>query len=92
VFTGKVDQISGWLDPVSRTTEVRVVVANPGHRLKPNMFAKARLASRAATPPVTGIALPAAPCRTSKGRASVFVEELTVGTVRSARGSHRAPA
>jgi hypothetical protein len=29
VFTGTVDQIGGWLDPDSRTAEVRVVVPNP---------------------------------------------------------------
>lgn len=78
VFTGKVDQISAWLDPVSRTTEVRVVVANPGHRLKPNMFAKARLAV-SDEGAQEGIALPAAAVQEVEGRPSVFLEE-TVGT------------
>ncbi len=75
VFTGTVDQIGGLLDPDSRTAEVRVVVQNPGHRLKPNMFAKAKLAldGGGAT---EGLAVPADAVQDVEGRASVFVEEV----------------
>ncbi len=74
LFTGTVDQIGGWLDPDSRTAEVRVVVPNPGHRLKPNMFAQARLALGGASPG-DGLVLPAAAVQDVEGRQSVFVEE-----------------
>lgn len=39
-FEGKVVKISPVLDPVSRMAEVEVLVNNPGHRLKPGMFAE----------------------------------------------------
>lgn len=74
LFTGTVDQIGGWLDPGSRTAEVRVVVPNPGHRLKPNMFAKARLALGGATEG-EGLVVPASAVQDVEGKASVFVEE-----------------
>lgn len=41
VFEGTVAQLGDWLNPATRTVEVRVVVSNPDHRLKPNMFAQA---------------------------------------------------
>lgn len=74
VFTGEVDQIGGWLDPDSRTAEVRVVVPNPGHRLKPNMFAKARLAL-GGEGHGEGLVIPADAVQDVEGRLSVFVEE-----------------
>jgi len=73
VFAGSVDQVSGWLDPESRTAEVRVVVANPEHRLKPNMFAKARL-TLSEGPVLNGIALPADAVQMVAGQLSAFVE------------------
>lgn len=73
VFTGTVDQIGGWLDPDSRTAEVRVVVPNPGHRLKPNMFAKARLALGGATAG-EGLVVPADAVQDVEGKLSVFIE------------------
>lgn len=75
VFTGSVDQIGGWLDPTSRTAEVRVVVPNPGHRLKPNMFAKARLALGNAEGG-EGLVVPADAVQDVEGRPSAFVEEV----------------
>jgi len=36
--TGEIDAISGTLDPTTRTLKVRVVLPNPGERLKPEMF------------------------------------------------------
>lgn len=73
VFTGTVDQVGDWLDPDSRTAEIRVVVPNPDHRLKPNMFAKARL-SLADGPVADGLALPADAVQTVEGKPSAFVE------------------
>lgn len=74
VFTGTVDQVGGWLDPGSRTAEVRIVVPNPDHRLKPNMFASARLSLANET--ISGFAIPADAVQTVEGRPSVFVEEV----------------
>lgn len=39
VLHGSIDDISDSVDPVSLTLKVRVVVPNPGHRLKPQMYA-----------------------------------------------------
>ena len=39
VLHGRVDNISDAVDPTSLTLKVRVVLANPGHRLKPDMYA-----------------------------------------------------
>jgi membrane fusion protein, heavy metal efflux system len=41
---GLVSNISDAIDPVSRTLKVRVVLPNPGHRLKPEMFATLTIA------------------------------------------------
>ncbi len=73
VFTGTIDQVGDWLDPDSRTAEIRVVVPNADHRLKPNMFAKARL-SLADGPVTDGLAIPADAVQTVEGKASAFVE------------------
>lgn len=38
-WTGRIDSVSGALDPVTRTLKVRVALPNPGEKLKPEMFA-----------------------------------------------------
>ncbi len=40
-FRGRVDAIDSAVDPVSRNIRVRARIANPGHLLKPGMFARA---------------------------------------------------
>ena len=54
VFKGKVLFVSDVLDPDTRRTKVRIAFANPGTRLKPNMFANvsfyAPAAERAVVP------------------------------------------
>ncbi len=42
-FTGKVVALSDTVDPATRTLKLRVALANPGWRLKPEMFASIRL-------------------------------------------------
>jgi cobalt-zinc-cadmium efflux system membrane fusion protein len=42
-FEGKVDWVSGMVDPVSRTTKVRCILPNPDHLLKPEMYATANI-------------------------------------------------
>ncbi len=39
VLTGKIANISDAIDPVTHALKVRVVLSNPGHKLKPEMFA-----------------------------------------------------
>jgi cobalt-zinc-cadmium efflux system membrane fusion protein len=38
-LTGRIDSVSGALDPATRTLKVRVSLLNPGEKLKPEMFA-----------------------------------------------------
>lgn len=40
VFHGKINYIGDLVDPVSRTIKIRGKVANPGRKLKPEMFAR----------------------------------------------------
>ncbi len=47
VFPGRVAMVGDTLDPQTRTVPVRVVVANPGTRLRPGMFATAHIAEPA---------------------------------------------
>jgi cobalt-zinc-cadmium efflux system membrane fusion protein len=42
-FEGRIGYIGDVLDPTTRTIRLRVVVANPQKRLKPEMFAKVRM-------------------------------------------------
>jgi cobalt-zinc-cadmium efflux system membrane fusion protein len=42
-WTGKVAQISDAVDPVSRTLKLRVVMSNPNHKFRPDMFATIRV-------------------------------------------------
>ena len=44
-FTGRVEYIPPRLDPATRAVEARVVLANPGRRLLPGMFATVMLTS-----------------------------------------------
>lgn len=67
---GKVDNISDAVDPVSLTLKVRVVLANPQHRLKPAMYANMTLTG-------TGrevIAVPAAAVIQNGRETFVFVQ------------------
>jgi cobalt-zinc-cadmium efflux system membrane fusion protein len=70
-FEGKVNYISESIDPASRTAKVRVSVANPAGRLKPEMYAAVALevAGDERTPTV-----PADAIFTEQGRSFVYVE------------------
>ena len=43
VFEGKIDYVAPKLDPATRTVPVRIVLANPGLKLKPGMYANVTL-------------------------------------------------
>jgi cobalt-zinc-cadmium efflux system membrane fusion protein len=73
-FVGTVDQIGGILHPETRSLEVRVVVPNEGHRLKPNMFAHAQLALTSGLGG-EGLVVPPDAVQEVEGRSVVFVEE-----------------
>jgi membrane fusion protein, heavy metal efflux system len=70
-FQGRVNYISDSIDPATRTAKVRVSVANPGARLKPEMFAEVELhvaeRQHALTVPIGAVF-------TEDGRSYVFVE------------------
>ena len=50
-FPGKVEFIQPHLDPATRTVEVRFGLDNPGHRLRPGMFATVTLKTSLASTP-----------------------------------------
>ena len=50
-FPGKVEFIQPHLDPATRTVEVRYALDNPGHRLRPGMFATVTLKTSIAETP-----------------------------------------
>ena len=45
VFRGAVNRIAGGVDPATRTVQVEVDIANPGHLLRPGMYATTRLSA-----------------------------------------------
>ena len=73
-FTGTLEQVGSWVEPTSRTVEVRAVVPNPDHRLKPNMFARATIVEAGGAGP-EGIVLPEEAVVTVDGAPAVFVQE-----------------
>jgi cobalt-zinc-cadmium efflux system membrane fusion protein len=73
VFSGSVDQISGMLDQRTRAAKVRVVLPNPEHRLRPGMFATARIAGAHDHAPAATLAVPASAVQTIDDHRAVFV-------------------
>lgn len=73
-FAGTIDWVGTMVDADARTLEVRLVVNNPDHKLKPGMFGRADLGAKAGEVG-THIVLPAAAIQDVEGRQSVFVEE-----------------
>lgn len=45
-WSGTISNVSDVLDPTTRTLKIRVVLPNPAHQLKPEMFATIRLVGR----------------------------------------------
>lgn len=75
VFRGKVDRVGDVLDEKTRAVTVRVQLPNPGHRLKPGMFATARIIGTRANEPRRMLAIPWAAIQEIDGHPSVFVRE-----------------
>ena len=64
-FPGKVEFIQPHLDPATRTVEVRFALENPGHRLRPGMFATVTLKTPVAETP--DVPDPSSPRRPTSG-------------------------
>jgi Cu(I)/Ag(I) efflux system membrane fusion protein len=76
VFPGKVEFVQPHLDPATRTVEVRYSLANPGHRLRPGMFATVMLKTSVADTPAFRARLAASPRPGHEGHtASLTVDE-----------------
>jgi cobalt-zinc-cadmium efflux system membrane fusion protein len=73
LFAGQVDWISDALDPTARTARVRCSIPNPGHELKPEMYATVTIAVDA--PPVA--ALPRTALLRIADQTVVFVQNGT---------------
>ncbi|HEX8043368.1 efflux RND transporter periplasmic adaptor subunit [Candidatus Deferrimicrobium sp.] len=55
VFRGKVTYIADLVDEATRTVKARIEVANPGRKLKPEMFATVELTVPPSRPPVLAV-------------------------------------
>lgn len=70
---GRITYIADLVDQATRTVKARIEVANPGRRLKPEMFATVELALAADAPPV--LAVPEDALQDLDGKRVVFVAE-----------------
>lgn len=72
-FRGKVVYVSGSVDKESRTVRARIEVPNPGGKLKPEMFATARIEAETLG---KGITVPAEAVSLVDGKKVVFIHEV----------------
>jgi cobalt-zinc-cadmium efflux system membrane fusion protein len=70
---GRITYIADVVDETTRTVKARIEVANPGRRLKPEMFATVELLLAADAPPV--LAVPEEALQDLDGKKVVFVAE-----------------
>jgi cobalt-zinc-cadmium efflux system membrane fusion protein len=70
---GRITYIADLVNEATRTVKARIEVANPGRKLKPEMFASAELALTADAPPV--LAVPEDAIQELEGRKLLFVTE-----------------
>jgi cobalt-zinc-cadmium efflux system membrane fusion protein len=70
---GRITYIADQVNEATRTVKARIEVANPGRKLKPEMFATAELALAADAPPV--LAVPEEAVQELDGRKLLFVTE-----------------
>jgi cobalt-zinc-cadmium efflux system membrane fusion protein len=74
-FPGTVALVEATLDETSRSVGIRVVLPNPDHRLKPGMFATARITGTHAHEPRLLLAIPVEAVQEVDGHTSVFVRD-----------------
>lgn len=72
-FEGKVDYVSGMLDPQTRTATLRCTIPNPGHELKPEMYGTLRVS----VAPIEALAVARSAILHLGGTALVFVDRGT---------------
>jgi Cu(I)/Ag(I) efflux system membrane fusion protein len=91
-FSGKVEFIQPHLDPVTRTVEVRYALENPGHRLRPGMFARVTLQAPVADSVAVEAVAEAAAQQPHAHHASLTVaEQKTCPVTRAKLGSMGEP-
>lgn len=73
VFTGAVDRVSGVLDETSRSAGVRVVLSNADGRLRPGMFATARIQGTLPEASRGLVVIPRAAVQEINGNPTVFL-------------------
>ncbi|MCA0360115.1 MAG: efflux RND transporter periplasmic adaptor subunit [Armatimonadetes bacterium] len=71
VYEGEVAFVHNEVDPQTRTTQVRIVISNPGERLKQNMFVRVNLGVGSGN----AVTVPSSAVQNDKGLDVVFVEE-----------------
>jgi cobalt-zinc-cadmium efflux system membrane fusion protein len=74
VFQGTVSYVGDVLDTATRTMQVRLTLANPTGRLKPEMFATIRISSEPAS---DVLVVPEAAVQHDRNRSFVFVQQET---------------
>ena len=72
-FRGRINHIADSVDQATRTVKARIEVANPGRKLKPEMFATVELALKGDAPPV--LAVPEDALQELEGKKVLFVSE-----------------
>lgn len=70
-FSGRVARINTALDPATRTAKARIVVPNPGGKLKPEMFVSVKVSVGSQE----ALAIPVAAVLQEKGERFAFVKE-----------------
>ncbi len=73
VFQGSVSRIPGVLDERTRSVGVRIVLSNPDHRLRPGMFATARIQAAHTHEARSLLAIPWSAVQEVDGHQAVFV-------------------
>ena len=68
--TGKIEYVADFVDPVRRTIAVRIRVANPEHRLRPNAFVQVTFATQSSP----AVQVPSEAVVTDDQKAIVFVK------------------
>lgn len=72
-FKGRINHLADVVDQATRTVKARIEVANPGRKLKPEMFATVELALASDVPPV--LAVPEDALQDLDGKKVIFVAE-----------------
>lgn len=78
-FAGRVARVAPVLDPATRTAQIEVEIPNPGHRLKPGMYARVHLTIEQRSNALT---VPSNALVNIEGRRGVFLAENNTAAFR----------